>query len=130
MPRNTGRASQSGPLEKKIMDLLWRRQDATVRWVTHRLQQREPVAYTTAMTIMGRLVEKGLLTREAAGRAFVYRPAKTRDEFLAERSRRKVRALVEDFGDLALAHFAEEIAAVDPDRIERLSKFIDRGEET
>ena len=124
------RSSQLGSLEKKIMDLLWRRKDATVRWVVDRLHKREDLAYTTVMTVMGRLVEKGLLTREAAGRAFVYRPAKTRDEFLAERSRRKVRALVEDFGDLALAHFAEEIAAVDPDRIERLSKFIDRGEET
>ncbi len=121
-----GRSSQLGPLEKKIMDLLWRRRDATVRWVVDRLQQREEIAYTTVMTVMGRLVEKRLLSREAVGRAYVYRAAKTEDEFLAEKSKDRVQALVADFGDMALAHFAEEIEHADPERIERLAKFLEQ----
>jgi len=119
-------AGQLGPLEEKVMDLLWHRQDATVRWVVDRLKKREDVAYTTVMTIMGRLVKKGVLSRKAVGRAYYYRPAMTRDEFLATRSRSQVHALVEDFGDMALAHFAEEIENADPERIERLSKFFER----
>jgi len=121
-----GRSSQLGPLEKKIMDLLWHRREATVRWVVDRLQQREDMAYTTVMTVMGRLVEKGLLSRKASGRAYVYRATKTKGEFLAEISKSRVRALVADFGDMALAHFAEEIEDADPERIERLSRFIER----
>ncbi len=115
-----------GPLEKKIMDLLWRRDDATVRWVVDRLRKKEDVAYTTVMTVMSRLVEKGVLRRESAGRAYVYRPARTKEEFLEDKARTQVRALVNDFGDMALAHFADEIENADPERMKRLAQFLEQ----
>lgn len=113
-----------GPLETSVMELLWDRGEANVSWVAHHLPQRKRPAYTTIMTVMSRLVDKELLQRRLVGRAYIYRPAMTKEEYLSEASRSRVRALVRDFGDLALAHFAEEIEQVDPDRLRRLGKLL------
>ncbi len=114
-----------GPLESRIMALVWRRNRATVRWVAEQLADEKRPAYTTVMTVMARLVEKGLLTRQLAGRAYVYSPAKTKAEHLADTSRTRVRALVQDFGDVALAHFVREIEEAEPQRLARLSAFLE-----
>ncbi len=77
-------------------------------------------AYTTLLTVMTRLDGKGLLVRRRAGRLDVYAPAIARDAYLQARAEAEVAALVEDFGDLALAHFARHIGGLDPERLEKL----------
>jgi BlaI family transcriptional regulator, penicillinase repressor len=102
-----------GPLEAMIMERLWKRGSATVREVVEDLGRTRELAYTTVMTIMTRLHEKGLLERARAGKTYVYRPAFTREEHRERLSRGLVRGLVNEFGDVALAHFAEELEGVD-----------------
>jgi predicted transcriptional regulator len=117
-----------GPLEDSIMELLWARGAGTVGWVVEHLERHKPPAYTTVMTVMGRLTTKGLLERRTQGRAYIYQPAKTKEEFIADSSRTHVRALVRDFGDLALAHFAQELERADPEKLERLRTFLEADE--
>ncbi len=71
-----------GPLETRLLELLWARsQAATVR----ELQRACPgLAYTTIMTTLDRLYRKRLLLRHRDGRAFVYEPRCSRDELLSE----------------------------------------------
>ena len=47
----------------------------TVREVAEAIAPRHSLAYTTVMTLLERLVKRGQLTREKAGRSFVYTPA-------------------------------------------------------
>ncbi|HWK31526.1 MAG TPA: BlaI/MecI/CopY family transcriptional regulator, partial [Terriglobales bacterium] len=61
-----------GPLEQELLRVLWRRGDATVRELTD--DRAVDGAYTTLMTTLDRLYKKGILAREAEGRAFRYRP--------------------------------------------------------
>ena len=71
-----------GPLEVRLLDLLWSRSDAAT---VGELQQACPaLAYTTIMTTLDRLYRKRLLLRHRDGRAFAYRPRCTRDELLSE----------------------------------------------
>lgn len=109
-----------GGLEAAVMEILWARGEATVRDVVAALRPTRPVAYTTVMTVMSRLAEKGLLARTAAGRSYVYRPAQSREGFLGAISDRIVRDLVADFGDIAIARFLAAIEAVDPERLDAL----------
>lgn len=102
-----------GPLEAVIMERLWRRGSATVRDVVDDLGRTRALAYTTVMTIMSRLHSKGLLERARDGKTYVYRPAFTREEHRERLSRELVRGLVDEFGELALAHFAAELDGVD-----------------
>lgn len=111
--RGAGDEAFLGPLETAIMDHLWKRRRATVRDVVDAIGRSRSLAYTTVMTIMTRLHAKGLLTRERDGKTYVYRPAFSRDEHRARLSREIVRGLVDEFGDVALAHFTAELSGVD-----------------
>ncbi|MDE2136218.1 MAG: BlaI/MecI/CopY family transcriptional regulator [Gammaproteobacteria bacterium] len=81
-----------GPLEARLLELLWARgQAATVG----DLQRACPaLAYTTIMTTLDRLYRKRLLLRHRAGRAFAYRPRCSRDELLSELVSGHVRRLL------------------------------------
>jgi predicted transcriptional regulator len=106
------------------MEEVWRRDEATVRDVLEALNRgRKKRAYTTIMTIMARLDEKGLLRRKKRGKSHVYRPAMSRDDYLAARAQAQVDELVSDYGDVALAHFARQLGSLDPKRREQLRKL-------
>jgi len=85
-----GLAKVLGELELQIMEVLWRKDCATVRDVYERLKQSREVAYTTVMTVMSRLFEKGLLARDKVGNAYSYRATSSRDEFAQSAVRRIV----------------------------------------
>lgn len=106
------------------MDEIWRRGEATVRDVLEELN-RGPKhrAYTTVMTTMSRLAGKGLLTRRRVGRMDVYSPALGRDAYQHARARAEIAALVEEFGDIALAHFARQLHELDAERLEALRRL-------
>jgi BlaI family transcriptional regulator, penicillinase repressor len=73
-----------GELERAVMDVLWDRgAPATVRDVADVLRDRE-LAYTTLMTVLDRLAGKGMVERERTGRAWSYRPAASREEYIAQ----------------------------------------------
>jgi predicted transcriptional regulator len=113
-------------LESEVMDEVWRQQEATVRAVMEALNAAadKPRAYTTYMTILSRLDGKGLLQRRRVGKTDYYRPAHTREEYAELRAQAEVEALVDQFGDIALSHFARQMAQLDPDRRRALERLV------
>jgi predicted transcriptional regulator len=67
-----------GVLEREVMEAVWTAGEVTVRDTQSLLPRR--VAYTTVMTTLDRLFKKGLVVRSRAGKAFVYRASRTRQE--------------------------------------------------
>ncbi len=116
-----------GNLELEVMECMWQTEEATVQQVVETINRRRPIAYTTVMTVMVHLVEKGLLIRKKEGKRYRYRLAKNRDEFLYETSRSKIRTLLADFGDLAIAGFLGEINNIDAARLEKLRGLAREG---
>jgi predicted transcriptional regulator len=79
---------------------------------------RKPeLAYTTVMTVMTRLADKGVLTRRREGRGYVYEATAGDAAGLA------VRGVIRDFGDAAVAQFLEE-AKADPQVLRRLRRLL------
>ena len=71
-----GLSSRMGDLELSVMNRLWASNDwATVREVHEALAEDREVAYTTVMTVMGRLAKKSLADQQRDGRAYRYRAA-------------------------------------------------------
>lgn len=68
-----------GQLEREVMDVLWRCGEMSVRQVRRSFSER--MAYTTLMTTLDRLHKKGLLDRRKDGRAFLYLPRISKQEF-------------------------------------------------
>ncbi len=115
-------------LEAEVMEEVWRQRAATVRDVLEILNRGpKQRAYTTVMTIMTRLHRKGLLTRRRHGKSDVYAPAVDRKVYLDARAQAEVAALIDEFGDVALVHFAREVEALDPERLAALRRLADEG---
>lgn len=124
--RRRGRVEELvGPLEAACMRALWRRAPATVAEVLERVNTRHepPLAYTTVMTVLSRLYEKGHVTRERRGRGYAYTPAFSEDELVDALSRRDVDQLVDRYGDVALAHFAETLRQASPELLHEATKL-------
>lgn len=114
-----------GELEGKVMHVLWEAErPCTPRDVLTALAGERDLAYTTVMTILVRLWQKGLVVREPAGRTFAYRPVESRDERVANR----MRDLLADAGDrtAALTGFVESLPA---DELDALRRILDRSED-
>jgi predicted transcriptional regulator len=115
-------------LEAEVMAEVWRRGETTVREVLETLNRGEKQrAYTTVMTIMARLDEKGLLKRRRAGKTDHYRPVLSREDYQETRARAEVAELVADYGDLALAHFARQLESLDPERRRKLRQLAEES---
>lgn len=117
-----------GELELAIMEILWERSPATVRQVREELAEERELAYTTVMTVMSRLADKGLLSRQKEGRAYVYWPDQSRAELEASLAGQVVRALLEDFGEVAVSQFIHELEQVDRESLAQLGELADEGE--
>jgi len=112
-------------LETEIMEELWARDEATVHEVRDALNVRTDRvrAYTTVMTVMMRLAGKGMLRRRRAGRTDVYAATIGRDAYLEARAEAEVGAVIDEYGDLALVHFARQMERLDPGRRAELRKL-------
>jgi predicted transcriptional regulator len=117
-------------LEAEVMEEVWRHDEISVRELMDVLnrQARNPRAYTTYMTIMARLDGKGLLKRRREGKADRYSAVYSRDAYRELRARAEVDALVSEFGDVALAHFARQMTALDPQRQRELRRLARRAD--
>lgn len=110
------------------MRLIWSTPDLTVRDVAERLpKKRRRLAYTTVMTVMNRLCEKGLLVRKLAGRAYVYRPKVSKSQFVQDLTRKTVQRLLGEFGDAAVAHFVGEMKDLGPAEFDKLRRLVEEG---
>jgi len=80
MPRQ--RQATPTKVELEILHVLWEHQPSTVREVVDVLNRQRPRAYTSILSMLNVMFEKGLVTREMRGRAHVYRAKKSREKTL------------------------------------------------
>ncbi|MBI2596098.1 BlaI/MecI/CopY family transcriptional regulator [Candidatus Daviesbacteria bacterium] len=114
-----------GELESEIMEIVWQSPDhVSVKIVARTLQKKRKIAYTTVMTIMGRLVDKGLLKRRESDKAYIYQPAYSKEKFLTRISRQIIKNFITSFGQSAIAHFAEEVEKLAPEKRRKLQKIL------
>lgn len=110
--------------ERAVLEVLWRRKEASVREVTDELCRTKPVAYTTVLTVFKILDRKGYVTHRSEGRAFIYRAAISRAQ---ARSSALQQVLAQFFNDSpkALAQHLLNEHEVDLDELETLQDKVD-----
>jgi predicted transcriptional regulator len=117
---DSGVAKVLGPLESEVMAIVWEGDNpVTVRDVLDRLNRdrRSRLAYTTVMTVMARLAEKGVLRRSRQGRGYIYEAEADDAAGIA------VRNLVRDFGESAVAQLVDEVRG-NPRLLRRLEQLL------
>lgn len=122
-PGARGAAHVLGDLETAVMELLWRELHQTVTEVEERLQRGREIAHTTVQTTLDRMHRKGYLTREKQGKAFVYAPRYTREEFELGVAQEVLGALLQQFTEPALSAFVE-LVSEDAGTLDQLEQLI------
>jgi BlaI family penicillinase repressor len=94
--------------ELEIMKVIWKLDTATVRQVYETLLEHRRIAYTTVMTMMNILEQKGYLQKEQAERAFVYRPAQPQKQVIRSMVREFVNRVFNGSAEPLLVHLVED----------------------
>jgi len=116
-----------GTLEAQVMEVIWDASEpVAVEDVRSALEvQGKESAYTTIMTTMSRLFDKGLLEREQRGRAYFYWPALSRSELYRSVTRRVIDGLLASFTEPAISYFVEAVRDGHPEQLDQLAEIID-----
>ncbi len=119
--------------ELRIMKVLWHLGSGTVRQTLDALpaEKGDPPAYTTVMTMMKQLAEKGALLVDRARQPFVYTPAVRRDQVLCERLTQFLHTVFDGQAEELVLHLADEadLSAADLRRIEAKIRKREKAEQ-
>lgn len=114
--------------ELQIMKVIWEIGAATVKDVCDIMSQKKVVAYTTILTLMGILEEKGALTHTRVGRAFLFRPLLSR----RQATRNQVRDVITRFFEGSPERLMEDILeneALDMSQLDSVRNLLDSRQE-
>jgi predicted transcriptional regulator len=117
--------AELGELEAAVLEVLWS-DDAplSVRQVLDRVRRRPALAYTTVLTVLDRLHGKGVVVRQREGKAFLYSPTATRDEWFGARAARALADAAPAGREGVLVAFLDSTERVDPKLLDHLSALI------
>ncbi|MEK4714015.1 MULTISPECIES: BlaI/MecI/CopY family transcriptional regulator [Sporosarcina] len=113
-----------GPLEAKIMDVLWNDVEMTIKDVQQVLEREKSTNFNTVMTVMNRLVDKEILCKRLEGRSFLYKPLLSREEFLTTQSKEMTNELMDEFGNVVVSHMLDALEDVDDALVAKLEQKI------
>lgn len=123
-PHKMGYKKVLGDLEADVMKVVWKENKVTVRDVYEQLRLDKKLAYTTVMTIMTRLAEKGLLAKEPQGNAYVYTPTISEGQFAQKVVSEVLDGLLEEFAEPAISHMVNRLGSEDSDQLNKLEEII------
>lgn len=112
----------------EVLKLVWELGEATVNDVRDRILEERDVAYTTIMTVMKNLADKGYLTYEKDGRTYVYRPARSADEVRHSLLRELMGKVFEGSASALVQTLVQHEELSEQER-ERIQALIDRMDE-
>ncbi|MEH7331763.1 BlaI/MecI/CopY family transcriptional regulator [Neobacillus drentensis] len=109
-----------GPLEAKIMNILWNGNEMSIKEVQHQLENEKPLNFNTVMTVMNRLVDKKILTKRLEGRTSLFKPLKSKEDFINRQSKKLTENLLDEFGGLVVNHMLDSLKDVDDHLLQKL----------
>jgi predicted transcriptional regulator len=118
------------PAELEVLGALWRLGTGTVRQVLEDLEGRgRRLAYTTVLTLLGRLEARGCVQSRKAGQARLYRPRVSRDRILSDRLGSLVRELGEGRATPLILHLvkAHRLSEDDIEELKGILRDIEPG---
>jgi len=113
--------------ELRLMNVIWAKENASVGDVVDALSKRNPLAYSTVLTTLRILEDKGYLGHRKSGRAFIYYPLIDRAQARSKALRFMISRFFNNSPELLVLNLLEE-EKIDPEELERLKKRIEDSE--
>ena len=114
-----------GSLEHEIMDVLWSRGRTSGKDIFADIKGRRRIALTTVLTVLKRLVVKGLVKKVKGKSVYLYGPTYTKDDFAREVSAPVLKDIFSISTSGATATFVDMLAKADPGELDRLGELIE-----
>ena len=115
-----------GPLESKIMNILWDGNESSIKEVQLILEKEKPINFNTVMTVMNRLVDKNILTKRLEGRISLFKPLTTKEDFINNQSKKLTENLLDEFGGLVVNHMLDSLKEVDDNLLIKLEQKLEQ----
>ena len=125
-----GKAKQAlalGDLERAVLETLWESGDMPGKEVFDKLGRIHKVRHNTILTVLDRLISKGLVSKRKSGRSNTYKARLSRDEFASRVSSPIFEELMDVSSHAAMSAFVES-AGTDPEKLRELKKLIEDAE--
>jgi predicted transcriptional regulator len=125
----TSAIPELGDAELEVLKTLWDTGPGTVRQVMSRLHERgRKVAYTTVLTVLTRLEQKGYVASDKSELAYVYTPKVSRERVAGSRLKAMVQQLYDGAAAPLVLHLmeSERFTAAEIEQLQRLIERLDR----
>ncbi|MDH4226828.1 MAG: BlaI/MecI/CopY family transcriptional regulator [Deltaproteobacteria bacterium] len=126
------RTSDNGPggvlgsLEEAVMNALWAsKAGLSGKEVRDEVGRTRDAALTTVLTVLERLVKKGLVVKSKGESVYVFTPALGKDEFEGRASREVIKGVMELWSSSAAASFVDILASRNPNELDKLAALIE-----
>jgi len=117
-----------GPLQKRIMEVIWKKGKATVHDIKGEMDPENQLAYTTFLSAVQKLKKEGWLDHEEQGRAHVFFPATTREKEGARSLQRLLRQIFHGDSMLLFQNLIQQ-TELNEKELNELRKMIDQRKE-
>ncbi len=116
-----------GELERSVLDTIWESGEIQGKELYDKLGTKHSVRHNTILTVLERLINKGLVTKRKDGRSNSYKAKISRDEFAAQVAKPIIEELLDVSSHAAMSAFVDN-ASADPEKLKELKRLIARAE--
>ncbi|MBI2251609.1 MAG: BlaI/MecI/CopY family transcriptional regulator [Armatimonadetes bacterium] len=129
MKRKKEKYINLGDLELRIMGFIWEKiEPCSVADIHQKLYSDNKLAYTTIMTVMGNLYQKGVLERVKEGKAYLYKAKIKKDDIIFSLTNRISRSLFNNKIPDFFSSFLRTQKELNPEEINTLKKILEKYE--
>lgn len=118
------KAKIPGELEMQILDILWQYGNCTISDIFKKLKIKRKIAYTTIATVLQRLYNKGQVDREKRANHYIYISHFNKKIYSLRLIKNFLNGLMNNFGDVAIASFAESLDSLPKKKKDHLLKLL------
>jgi predicted transcriptional regulator len=125
------KSNQPGPAqtisgaERPILELLWRKGPLAGRQVYQEIRRSKSLAYTTVLTLLGRMVKKGSVRRQRVNGLYMFEAVLNRADFEEQLASAAMRGILEISPSLAVSAFVDVISGWDEGKLDEVMKIIE-----
>ena len=125
-PEKKGLKKFLGELEEKILNVLWEGKKLTGREVFEKVSKEKKVAYTTVLTVLQRMVKKGLVDKKKKDEIYLYSATLDKEEFTKYIYERVLKGVLDFSESATIAFLIDILSDYDPKTLEQLSSIIEK----
>jgi predicted transcriptional regulator len=124
-PSKAGLGKMFGSAELSVLEVLWEKGALTGREIYEEVRLSKELAYTTVLTVVGRMVKKGSIKRKKSDSMYMYEPALKKPEFERQAASVVIKGIIAMSPSHAVSAFVDVLSQYDARKLDEIMKIIE-----